>query len=511
MILALGAWLRVWNAGGRPFWRDEACVADAVRTLSYSQLMRQTDLPLPPLFALAAKAAAEMPWAAEWTLRIPSVLAGCLLPLIVYRAARLLRAPRGMALCGAAAAATSLASVIWSRELKQYSFEALVAAVAAMLILSLADGNRVRPTKVAGLLLLALAAPWLGYGLILPLAALLAGAIVMPTRRAAAAGVSHRLRIVWVMALLALGASAIGVWVTVAGAQSSDEALRKLMQPWLIEAGNPRSWVRMAFYQAVTIATLVLSLNWLGVEGDRAALTLVAALVLAGVMAVGVWHWPRAGRRYLLWWLLAPLAAMLAAAALGKYPFGQVRMMQVWTPPALLALGAGLYGLARLGVRMIGGPRGAALLVALALSLAPAAIAADETLRHRHFVLHEFPCLLEHVRQERVAGELVLSDAMSAACVRYYAPALGAPKEIVVLTSGTLPRPGTDFYRDAAERARFAKGRIWWLTTDEALNGPDRAAFEARLRALGYRMRSVAKGAGAGTLGGAAELLVAER
>ena len=54
VCVAWGAFVRTWNLGGRPFWCDEAWVATLLRDLSPAQLLRQTDTPLPPLFALAA-------------------------------------------------------------------------------------------------------------------------------------------------------------------------------------------------------------------------------------------------------------------------------------------------------------------------------------------------------------------------------------------------------------------------------------------------------------------------
>ena len=172
VALAWGIFARVYRLWERPFWRDEACVADAVTRLSWTELLDQSALPAPPLFALAAKATGAVAAPAEVGLRLVPLFSGVILLPLVYAVARRLRAPRTLALAGMILCSTGLMLVIWSRELRQYEVEALLSVGLALAVFHIRRGERMSWAVVTTAMLLLLIGPWLGYGFVFPAATL---------------------------------------------------------------------------------------------------------------------------------------------------------------------------------------------------------------------------------------------------------------------------------------------------------------------------------------------------
>src|SRR5262245_50177544 len=120
-IVACGAYLRLAGVRQRPFWRDEACVAEIIRDLPLAALPFQSGLAAPPLHVLLVKLAGGIAAPAEFTYRLPTVVWGILTIPLAYGLLRAARMARFAALGCTAALTLSLPMVIWSRELRQYA------------------------------------------------------------------------------------------------------------------------------------------------------------------------------------------------------------------------------------------------------------------------------------------------------------------------------------------------------------------------------------------------------
>jgi len=96
LLLLLIAWaifVRAWAVSERPFWVDEAWVAYAATQQSYGQLFRQTDLPMPPLFAAATKLLGSIVGPPELGLRLLPIACGIACVPLSYLILRTLRVP----------------------------------------------------------------------------------------------------------------------------------------------------------------------------------------------------------------------------------------------------------------------------------------------------------------------------------------------------------------------------------------------------------------------------------
>jgi predicted membrane-bound mannosyltransferase len=176
LLLAWSAFARVWNVGSRPLWQDEAALANAVRQLPAKDLLLQAEVSTPPLFALVSKLVGSRIARPELGLRLLPLLCGVLLVPLAYVTARTLAAPRSVALAGMSLTASSVMLVIWSREFRHYEIEAFLSTVLALLVFRLrraARTQRIWPL-VLGVLAVCAIGPWIGYGTIFSITALLA-------------------------------------------------------------------------------------------------------------------------------------------------------------------------------------------------------------------------------------------------------------------------------------------------------------------------------------------------
>jgi uncharacterized membrane protein len=508
-LCAVGLFLRLGNLGSRPFWRDEAWVAEAIRDLPYGQLLRQTDVPLPPLFAVAAKAIGTVCGPPEWAWRLLPALAGLAVVPLAYAAARTLGAPRCIALALTGLCDMSALLVIWSRELKQYALEALFSALIAVLIFRLRRANRAQARWwYGGIVVVALVAPWFAYGAVFPIAALLPLLLMRGVRENA------RKRFVGpgLAGLAALLVGFLSVWLTAARGQAADAALAEYSSLWYLPLGDPGQWARPLAHVAATTLMLLYPPEWLAPMSTFWQVVAFNGLTVIHVLLaiIGIAFWPRRGRREIAWWVLAPVLAMAVAAALGRYPLGVERMMQFWAPPVLLAIGMGVAVVWRHLAGAVLRRPGHALLTVVGLGVLPLAYMIREPLECRYYIYHDFPAVLTTLEQKRQPGEPVFVELFAAPCVRYYAPDLAPPVVFTPVTAGTILKPGTDVEALARDVARSTFRRFWILDTNEFSNSLDRAELQA-IRKQGFNVEVVERRGHLWTASGAAELLCATR
>ncbi len=509
-IVASGGFVRVWNLSGRPFWADEAWVARTVRDSSSVNLLCQTDVPLPPLFAVATKLIGHAMAPPELAYRLLPAFCGVLVLPLIYAVARTVRSPRTLAMGATGLCASSLMLVIWSRELKHYSFEALVSVLAALLVFRLrrCHATGTRRILVVGMVLLCAISPWLAYGTVFPLGALLPLLLFLQPQ----AGSRRDSFISGATGLLTLGASLAGVWLLVAGKQAADPSLAAFTANWYIQPLDPHSWARACLYAALAAVGLFFPLEWfLPIFGGAELVVLAATASVIWLLALlGLWTWPRRGRIELAAWLIGPYLAMLGAALLAVYPFGVPRMTQFWAPPMIVAVAAGLTRLGRAACLVVIRQGRPALLGAALLGALPVALVIREPMYHCYHFYHDFPKVLVTLERKRAPGEFVLVELCAVPCVRYYAPSLQPPVLYAPTAGGVAPKVGENFLGQTSRAARWAGPRFWVLRTYQPAVGNPRPLEEV-IEREGYKLTVVDRGGLEGLYGGAAELLVATR
>ena len=369
--------------------------------------------------------------------------------------------------------ASSLSLVIWSRELKHCSVEALVSVLAALLVFQTrrsAGGPR-RWALGAALAALALVAPWVAYGALLPLGTL----IPVLFLRKPVPGSRRGVAVIGAVSAAALLIGGSTVWHLAARAQAGQPALVRYASIWAIRPLDPESW-RMPLGSFASATTrLFCPPGWFRPEqtqrGDIALAA--AALVIWTVAVLGLWAWPRHGRRELTWWLLAPPLAMLAASVVFHYPFGCARMMQFWAPPMVIAVCAGLVTLWRSLLVFVCRRGAPALLSGILAGALPAAVVFQHARQHCHYYYHDFPTVLRTLNDQRARGEPVFVELLAAPSVRYYAPELAAPIIFTPIAIGVLAPETVDVRPLVESLLRHATRRTWIVAMDEGPR-PDR-------------------------------------
>jgi hypothetical protein len=510
LILAWGAFERFYRLDGQPLWCDEAWAALTAADLSYGGLLTQTDVPLPPLFGVALKAAGQIPASAELTLRLLPAVCGVLLLPLTYLAVRALRMPRTIALGATGLCASSILLVTVSRQAKQYSVEAFFAVLMAWLVLEFRrrGPSERRRALFAAIVLVCLLAPWLGYGAVFPLFVLALMPGVLPRR----GPMGGRRPGATVAALAALAVSFACLWLVAARGQADHAPLVEYARRWCIEPLSLHSWLRAAGNGSVASACLFFPMEWFfaSTEGLQALGMWTLAGLIWVLAGMGLYCWPSSTRREMAWWLLGSWLALVIAAALGRYPFGLTRMMAFVVPPTAIAVTAGIVGLARALSLHATGRTAPALVASVWLGAVPAVYMLRVPLQYCYIPYHDFPRLLQILERERRPGEWVFVDVTAVAPVRYYAPDIPPPLWFAPVTAGAVPAaasndPGVIDY--VARRA----GWRWWLLTTDGQGWQRYSDLLARIEQHGYTVKVFARADECDRSRWIAELLVATR
>jgi hypothetical protein len=499
-------YLRVGRVGERPFWADEAWVANAATQLGYGALLRQTDLPMPPVFAASVKFLGNLVSPAELGMRLPAILCGIACVPLCYLIARTLRVPQTVALAAMSLGASGHMLVRWSREVKQYQIEAFLSLLLAWLVFRIRSqpAGRVRWLEWSGVILACLVGPWIGYGTVFP-ATVLLGILIVFCR-----GANDRREslIVGLAGMAVLAVSTGAVLQLVAAAQGSHPALIEFTASrWLIDPRVAMDWLWAAYYTCASTAVVLFPADWeLGMPMVERAMWF--GLIAAGVWAVaviGVWSWPGRGRREMVCWLIGPWVLLLIAGVAQRYPFAQPRMMAFCAGPITIAFAAGLVRIVRgcsLVVLKRGGP---GMLLGAALTLVPAVYMINVPMRHSYSTYHDFPTVIDVLKREHSAGELVVVTHMAAPSVRYYVDESIGPIAYMVNQAGSLADPGRDedaWATDAIQRA----GRRWWVLTLSMWPDAGFDKLQQQAERKGYEMHIVADAEGA-ALNGVPQLI----
>jgi hypothetical protein len=345
MLVALVA--RLPLLAEKPFWRDEAWVAQFV-VAPFSTFSAQPHS-LPVGFLLATKAEARLPLAPEVGYRILPLLTGIALVPLLGRLAVVLGAAPPVPLLVVWLAAGMPALVYYSRELKPYGLDALIAALAPLLALRLFgrgfDEGLSPRTAGAALVALTVAAPWMTYGSAFTVAALFAWGWLCWWR--AASPVARRW---WLAANICYAASFALVFLLFLDSQSTSARLH-------------------AHYQAYDLHVAAGSLLARAAIGAHRYVRLTVGYPFLGLwpaalfpVLLGAWRWPRPGRGLLCWLYLGAGVCAVAAALGGRFLLAKERLLLFALPQVLLAAAAGLETICRL----FGRKRGAAIALACA-------------------------------------------------------------------------------------------------------------------------------------------------
>ncbi|UCF34573.1 MAG: glycosyltransferase family 39 protein [Phycisphaerales bacterium] len=504
VIVAMGAYVRLADAGQRPFWADEAWVAQAVRENSYLELFAQTELPMPPLYSIAIKLVGELVKPPELGLRLLPLCCSVACVPLSYVVVRRLRAPRTMALVATALVAAN-PLLVGSRDLKQYQIEALLSLTLAWLVFSYRrkEGASRWWFLFAPMLLVCLLGPWLGYGFVFPATAILGVLILL----APVAGGRRSCLVAGSLGLLVLGVSTLGVLQFVAWKQAAHPALIDFTENWYIHPLDLQAWQRAAGYGALTTTMTMVPFEWISEGGVPWVIVCGVAAPLMWILAlVGLRGWPRPGGWEVGIWMLGSWLLMLGAAVAGQYPFAAPRMMAYWALAMALPLATGLVRLLR-GITIVLTRRGGPGMVA-SLLLALLAVAHLPWVR-AYWVYQDFPALLETLREQRRPGEIVIAAVMASPSVRYYAEPRDRAIILMPTAAGTCRVPDLDYNSLVSDSIPYGATRWWLLTTSRRREQMVLRMLETDLRRR-YEYRLVAE-AGEPSLFGLAQLYVVSR
>ena len=484
-LMLLGTVLRVreW-AFNRSLWLDESWLALNLLDRGFLGMLRPLDNlqtgPLLFLWATEAMCRVVGPW--EWSLRLPSLIAGlAALPLVALVARRLLREPTAL-LAVVALTAVSPQLVFYSSELKPYALDVSAGALLTWLGLRVlaslgtrAFRRRLIEQAAAGVVIVFASSPSVF---------VIAGVGVVLMARAATA---RRWReVAAVAAASAVTAAAFGVHYGLVLRHAAAET--EFYHNWgkSFAAVAPKG--RVAWVLDNTIRFLAEGL-WLRHYGP------VLLLLVAGFV------WLAARRPWALAVAFAPVLVTYAASRAGLYPIGP-RVIMYLAPVVLVTVGGGVEvavaivrGLGTLARRPTLGRRAGHLaggVAALLIVIPPARLAAQ------NFAAppgrEEIRPLLEQIAAERTAGQAVWMSQPAAKPYEYYA----RTRPRLALDAAAGPALVSDLKRPTAEEvvaeveALAGDGDVWLLYSHRRNKPVEREAAQllAATRAAGQMSKT---------------------
>jgi len=402
--LLVAALVRVLFLADKPFWRDEAWVAE-LAGLRVAQILEGARA-IPIGFVCLVKAVAGLVPAAppEVGLRLVPLAAGL---LTVALLPTLCAALGGSFSTGQVALwlATGMpALVFYSRELKAWSLDLLLAAMLPLLTQRALAG--VRRAHIA-LALLLIATPWVSFGALFPATA----AMLFATLRSWRQG-GPRLAAAWLAAALGFGLSIAAAFATTLSRQVASPLLR---QVW--ESELPREFSLPGLGRALwTVHAASIPYLFPGIGPVALCLAIVGACV-----------WPAKQRAFLIWMWLGSAAMAALTAAAGFYILEEGRFLLFLAPPFLLLTSGGLVAsLDRAWPR-----RGAVL--AISIAVLGAAFWSGQAIAHRlhpvrsdparYFlfdIVHDVAPLIDRLDRDGVLPKTVMVSRYAANPFRYY-------------------------------------------------------------------------------------------
>lgn len=403
LALVVAVVTRLAFLDAKPFWRDEAWVAWLAERPWTEVFASAWAVPRGFLVAVKGVAVLLPGLPPELALRVIPLGAGLATIALLPRLARALGASATVGVVAMGVACGLPAFVHYSRELKSWPLDLLLAVLLPLFALEARTSRR----AALGLVFALLLTPWLSFGGLFPAAAVLALLALDAWR-----GQGSRMCF-WIAALalaLALGAT---LWLVLAR-QASSPFLREVWRAEMEGGAGAPSRIATALFQVHRV-----SLPYF----FPAVWPVALALAL-----IGAFTWPREGRGTLLWLWLATGALTGIAAALGLYVLAHGRFVLFLAPPLLLLASGGLLALLE---RAVGRGRGgaAAMLLAAAVGIAWSAQAVAHRLRPvrhdpaRFFlfdVVEDVEPLISWLERERVPARNVMVSRYAEYPFRYY-------------------------------------------------------------------------------------------
>ncbi len=473
---AVAVGVRVFLLGDKPFWRDEAWVA----LLSREQLPAILSAlePTPVGFVLLVKLAGQLPWLPpEITLRLVPLLCGLAAVVVLPRLVRSLGASPIVAVTALLFAAGAPPLVYYSRELKHYGVDLLLAMLVPLLSIRFfgldADAdNRAAPGTGARLLLVALLiGPWVSFGSAFPIVATLFWGWLRPWR-----GATPTLQRQWATFTLLYGLSLTVVFTFFIQRQAVSPGLLYYWDQTFAQQAALTLPIRFG-HAVFDYVRVPLSYFFPGMEP--------VALPLA---IIGLARWPRP-RAATLWWLsLATLFLTVAAVLADRYVLAAGRFLLFTSALLLMSVAAGLAELGRLLQPLVGRrvATAAPLVVGAVAALSWSATAVAHRLPpyrndigryFRYDTLHDVEPLIAAVDRRAGPGEPVLVSHYSRHAFGYYAH--GRLPGATILTKPTE----SDALRHIL-RTWAGMERGWILLLDEEVPAFDKAVADEGFRRL---------------------------
>lgn len=393
---------------GRSLWLDEAMLALNIVNRDFAGLLKPLDYDqgAPLGFLLLEKLTISLLRNGELTLRLPSVIAGCLSLIIFYLLLRRFLSPAGL-LPALALFAFSERLIYYTSELKQYSFDVFVALTLLIIFLYFSPKQEQDATTGRDWIPLALAgmaSVWFSHPAVFTLSGI--GLALLWQNRG-----NRRKLIQSGLVICGWLVSFGGVYGASLNSLAANDFLMAYWQDYFMPMPpwNNLGWFAWTF--AATLTYFVPGLPaWLGL-----------VLLLGGLFALWRLHPSLA-----LAFSLAILSAF-GASALGKYPLGG-RMLLFIAPISLGLAGAAFEGLYR-ALGRAGHGAAAAVTAALALFLlAQPAMLALERFQSPRMQENMHPALVT-LRQKHQPEDLIYIYPWAEPAFRYYAPFYGFTEE----------------------------------------------------------------------------------
>ncbi len=408
-LLGIGLVLRLRQyLAGRSLWLDEAMLALNIVQRDFWGLLKPLDYDqgAPLGFLLLEKLTISLLGNGELTLRLTSVVAGCLALLFFYLLLMRFLSPAGL-LPALALFALSERLVYYTSELKQYIFD-VFGILALLLVFVYLSPSRERddspqnrawiPLLAAGIVLV-----WFSHPSVFVLAGI--GPTLLWQNR------HNRRKLIqvgWVILgwLVSFG----GVFLASLNNLSANDFLMSYWQEYFMPMppwSNP-GWLASVLTSTLTYFGLELP-SWL------------ALILLAGGL-------------FALWRLDSSLASVFAltllaafgASALGKYPFGG-RMLLFVAPISIGLFGAACEGLYRALKRLRWGAGLAVCVLALVLLAGPASKALENFSEPR--MQENMHPAMRVLRAQHRPGDLIYVYYAAMPAFRYYVPFYGFGEE----------------------------------------------------------------------------------